>query len=58
MIFPGQDFCEDTYRTYSHGFSHHRGWRSAKGVETQTCKLMEVCRMKYPGNHLHQQDGP
>ena len=37
---PGhQDFAEDTYRTLT-------AVDSAKGVETQTRKLMEVCRMR------------
>ena len=43
---PGhQDFCEDTYRTLTAVDSAIIVVDGAKGVETQTRKLMEVCRM-------------
>ena len=42
---PGhQDFCEDTYRTLTAVDSAIIVVDSAKGVETQTRKLMEACR--------------
>ena len=44
---PGhQDFAEDTYRTLTAVDSAIIVVDSAKGVETQTRKLMEVCRME------------
>jgi peptide chain release factor 3 len=44
---PGhQDFSEDTYRTLTAVDSALMVIDSAKGVETQTRKLMEVCRMR------------
>ena len=44
---PGhQDFSEDTYRVLSAVDSALMVIDSAKGVETQTRKLMEVCRMR------------
>ena len=44
---PGhQDFAEDTYRTLTAVDSVIIVVDSAKGVETQTRKLMEVCRMR------------
>jgi len=44
---PGhQDFAEDTYRTLTAVDSVIIVIDSAKGVETQTRKLMEVCRMR------------
>lgn len=45
---PGhQDFAEDTYRTLTAVDSVIIAVDSAKGVETQTRKLMEVCRMRH-----------
>ncbi len=44
---PGhQDFSEDTYRTLTAVESVLMMIDSAKGVESQTIKLMEVCRMR------------
>lgn len=44
---PGhQDFAEDTYRTLTAVDSVIIVVDVAKGVETQTRKLMEVCRMR------------
>ena len=44
---PGhQDFSEDTYRVLTAVDSAMMVIDSAKGVETQTQKLMEVCRMR------------
>ncbi len=44
---PGhQDFSEDTYRVLTAVDSALMVIDSAKGVETQTTKLMEVCRMR------------
>ena len=44
---PGhQDFAEDTYRTLTAVDSAIIVVDGAKGVETQTRKLMEVCRMR------------
>ena len=44
---PGhQDFAEDTYRTLTAVDSGIIVGDGAKGVETQTRKLMEVCRMR------------
>ena len=44
---PGhQDFAEDTYRTLTAVDSAIIDVDSAKGVEAQTRKLMEVCRMR------------
>jgi len=45
---PGhQDFAEDTYRTLTAVDSVIIVIDAAKGVETQTRKLMEVCRMRH-----------
>ncbi len=45
---PGhQDFAEDTYRTLTAADSVIIVVDGAKGVETQTRKLMEVCRMRH-----------
>ncbi len=44
---PGhQDFCEDTYRTLTAVDSALMVIDSSKGVESQTLKLLEVCRMR------------
>ncbi|HWI54674.1 MAG TPA: GTP-binding protein, partial [Desulfobacteria bacterium] len=44
---PGhQDFSEDTYRTLTAADSAVMMIDAAKGVEAQTIKLFEVCRMK------------
>ena len=44
---PGhQDFSEDTYRTLTAADSAVMLIDAAKGVETQTRKLFEVCRMR------------
>jgi peptide chain release factor 3 len=44
---PGhKDFCEDTYRTLTAVDSVIMVIDATKGVETQTYKLMEVCRMR------------
>ena len=44
---PGhQDFCEDTYRALTAVDSALVLLDAAKGVEPQTIKLMEVCRMR------------
>ena len=44
---PGhKDFCEDTYRTLTAVDSAIMVIDSTKGVETQTYKLLEVCRMR------------
>ncbi len=44
---PGhQDFCEDTYRTLTAADSAIMVIDAAKGVENQTRKLFEVCRMR------------
>ena len=44
---PGhQDFAEDTFRTLTAVDSAIIVVDGAKGVETQTCKLMNVCRMR------------
>ncbi|NQY75439.1 MAG: GTP-binding protein, partial [Candidatus Margulisbacteria bacterium] len=45
---PGhQDFCEDTYRTLTAVDSVVMVIDSTKGVEKQTYKLLEVCKMRY-----------
>jgi len=45
---PGhEDFCEDTYRTLSAVDSALMVIDSSKGVEAQTLKLLEVCRMRH-----------
>jgi len=45
---PGhQDFSEDTYRTLSAADSAVMVLDSAKGIEPQTLKLFEVCRMRH-----------
>ncbi len=45
---PGhQDFAEDTYRTLTAADSVIVVGATAKGVEAQTRKLMEVCRMRH-----------
>ncbi len=47
LRYPGhQDFAEDTYRTLTAVDSVIIVVDGAKGVETQTRKLMEVCRMR------------
>jgi len=44
---PGhQDFCEDTYRTLTAADSAIMVIDAARGVETQTRKLFEVCRLQ------------
>lgn len=44
---PGhEDFCEDTYRTLTAVDSAIMVIDSVKGVEAQTYKLLEVCRMR------------
>jgi peptide chain release factor 3 len=44
---PGHsDFSEDTYRTLTAVDDHDRGIDGAKGVESQTRKLFEVCRLR------------
>jgi peptide chain release factor 3 len=44
---PGhQDFCEDTYRTLTAADSAIMVLDAAKGVEAQTRKLFEVCRLR------------
>ncbi|MGE4169696.1 MAG: peptide chain release factor 3 [Candidatus Margulisiibacteriota bacterium] len=44
---PGhQDFCEDTFRTLTAVDSAIMVIDSSKGVEAQTYKLLEVCRMR------------
>ncbi len=44
---PGhQDFCEDTYRTLTAADSAVMVIDAAKGVEAQTRKLFEVCRLR------------
>ena len=57
---PGHnDFSEDTYRTLAAADTAIMLIDSAKGVEPQTSKLFQVCRMRGdPDRHLHQQDGP
>ena len=57
---PGhQDFQEDTFRTLTAVDSVIIVIDAAKGVEPQTEKLMNVCRMrKNAGNCIHQQNGP
>jgi peptide chain release factor 3 len=45
---PGhEDFCEDTYRTLTAVDSVVMVIDSVKGVEAQTIKLLEVCRMRH-----------
>lgn len=45
---PGhKDFCEDTYRTLTAVDSCIMVIDSVKGVESQTYKLLEVCRMRH-----------
>ena len=57
---PGhRDFAEDTYRTLTAVDSVVLVIDCVKGVEAQTERLMEVCRMRNtPGDRLHQQAGP
>ena len=44
---PGhQDFCEDTYRTLTAADSAIMVIDAAKGVDVQTRKLFEVCRLR------------
>ncbi len=44
---PGhQDFSEDTYRTLTAVDSAIMVIDAAKGIESQTCKLFEVCRLR------------
>ena len=55
---PGhKDFCEDTYHTLTAVNSVIMVIDSTKGVETQTLKLMEVCRMRDTPIIIHQQNG-
>jgi len=45
---PGhEDFCEDTYRTLTAVDSALMVIDAAKGVESQTFKLLDVCRMRH-----------
>jgi peptide chain release factor 3 len=45
---PGhEDFCEDTYRTLTAVDSAIMVIDSSKGVEAQTYKLLEVCKMRH-----------
>ena len=57
---PGhQDFSEDTYRTLTAADSAVMLIDAAKGVEPQTRKLFEVCRMRgHPDLHVRQQARP
>ena len=57
---PGhEDFSEDTYRTLTAVDSAIMVIDAAKGIESQTRKLFEVCRLRdIPDHHLHQQGGP
>ena len=57
---PGhQDFSEDTYRTLTAVDSAVMVIDAAKGIEAQTLKLFEVCRLReHPDHHLRQQGGP
>ena len=57
---PGhQDFAEDTYRTLTAVDSVIVVVDVAKGVEAQTKKLVEVCRMRqHSGDCFCQQNGP
>ena len=62
---PGhQDFAEDTFRVLTACDSVIIVVDSAKGVETQTRKLMQVCRMRKtpdaqnPGYRVYQQARP
>ena len=56
---PGhRDFAEDTYRTLTAVDSVILVIDCVKGVEPQTERLMEVCRMPNTGDCVHQQDGP
>ncbi len=57
---PGhEDFSEDTYRTLTAVDSAVMVIDAAKGIETQTRKLFEVCRLRErPDRHLHQQARP
>src|SRR5437016_8433363 len=44
---PGhEDFSEDTYRTLTAADSAVMGFDAAKGIESQTRKLFEVCRLR------------
>ncbi len=44
---PGhEDFCEDTYRTLTAADSAVMVIDAAKGIEAQTRKLFEVCRLR------------
>jgi peptide chain release factor 3 len=56
---PGhEDFSEDTYRTLTAADAAVMVLDAAKGIEPQTLKLFEVCRLRgHPDRHLHQQDG-
>jgi peptide chain release factor 3 len=57
---PGhQDFSEDTYRVLTAVDSALMVIDAAKGVEAQTIKLLNVCRMRNtPIITFHEQDGP
>ena len=57
---PGhEDFSEDTYRVLTAVDAAVMVIDAAKGVEAQTIKLLEVCRLRaYADHHVRQQDGP
>jgi hypothetical protein len=57
---PGHnDFSEDTYRTLAAVDCAVMLVDCVKGVEPQTLKLFEVCRLrKHPGRHVRQQARP
>ena len=57
---PGhQDFSEDTYRVLTAVDAVVMVIDAAKGIETQTKKLFEVCRTApYSDLHVHEQTGP
>ena len=57
---PGHsDFSEDTYRTLTAVDSAVMVIDAAKGIEAQTLKLFEVCRLReHPDHHLRQQGRP
>ena len=57
---PGhEDFSEDTYRTLTAVDSAVMVIDAARGIEAQTRKLFEVCRLRNGADHhLRQQGGP
>ena len=57
---PGHaDFSEDTYRVLAAVDCAVMLIDAAKGLEPQTMKLVEVCRLpRHPGDHRDQQVGP